>query len=227
MERIKLHIVNIRKMRKFQDAPVDTMGCHKLANISATQKDQRIHTLIALMLSSQTKDQILSVAMEKLHKSGSSMDELLKKSEKEFAEIIYPVGFWRKKSIYITRTLKILNEQYDNDIPQTIVDMCNLPGVGEKMAYILMSVAWKRIEGIGVDTHVHRICNRLNWVSTKTPQKTRIELEKVLPKVYWKEINKLLVGFGQTICKPIGPKCIQCENKNTCPYTIKNMDLLD
>lgn len=92
------------------------------------------------------------------------------------------------------------------------------------MAYICMSAAWNNTVGIGVDTHVHRISNRLEWTRkpTKIPDKTRQELEDWLPVEYWEEVNLLLVGFGQTICKPVGPKCGQCLNKDICPFSIKN-----
>lgn len=99
-----------------------------------------------------------------------------------------------------------------------------LPGVGSKMAHICMNSAWNIVTGIGVDTHVHRISNRLNWVKrpTKEPEKTRIELEQWLPYEFWHDVNELLVGFGQTICTPTHPKCVQCINQSICPFAKKN-----
>lgn len=92
-----------------------------------------------------------------------------------------------------------------------------MPGVGPKMGHILMNVAWGRAEGIGVDVHVHRISNRLKWVKSNTPEQTRVQLESWLPKEYWPTINKTLVGFGQTICRPVGPKCNDCYVSEYCP----------
>lgn len=102
--------------------------------------------------------------------------------------------------------------------------MCELPGVGPKMAHICMQIAWGEVSGIGVDTHVHRICNRLKWVRkpTKTPEETRKGLEDWLPKPLWREVNHLLVGFGQETCLPRFPKCLECLNKDICPYTSKS-----
>lgn len=116
--------------------------------------------------------------------------------------------------------------QYDNDIPKTVDELCKLPGVGPKMAHICMNVAWGELSGIGVDTHVHRISNRLGWVkkTTKKPEDTRIQLESWLPKEYWSEVNHLLVGFGQEICLPRFPKCDQCLNFNICPFSKSNKD---
>lgn len=125
---------------------------------------------------------------------------------------------------YIKKTSVILLNKYGGDIPKTIKELCELPGVGPKMSHICMQIAWGEVSGIGVDTHVHRICNRLEWVRkpTKTPEETRTELEDWLPRPLWSKVNHLLVGFGQEICLPRFPKCSECLNKNICPYASKN-----
>ena len=171
------------------------------------------------MLSSQTKDEVNFAAMEKLRKYGLTVDSLLDISDKELGELIYPVGFWRRKVTYLKKTALILRETCDNDIPSSVEDLCKLPGVGPKMAHLCMNIAWKKQSGIGVDTHVHRISNRLGWTGkgTKTPEDTRKALESWLPEDKWTEINWLLVGFGQEICRPVGPKCSECLNKDICP----------
>lgn len=117
------------------------------------------------------------------------------------------------------KTCDILRSQYNGDIPKTIPDLIKLPGVGPKMAHICMNAAWGEVTGIGVDTHVHRISNRLGWVPkpTKEPEKTRVELEKWMPYEHWDEINVILVGFGQTTCTPINPKCGNCLLTKLCP----------
>jgi len=128
------------------------------------------------------------------------------------------VGFHRKKTIYLKNTAKILHDKYNGDIPSTLEEIEALPGVGPKMARLVMQIAWKKSVGIAVDVHVHRICNRLKWVQkTKRPEQTRMELEEWVPREYWAPLNKLLVGFGQIICTPIKPKCHQCSLHNVCP----------
>lgn len=113
----------------------------------------------------------------------------------------------------------MLRDQYNDDIPNTVETLCKLPGVGPKMAHICMKVAWGEVTGIGVDTHVHRISNRLGWVrNTKTPEGTRKELEEWLPQEIWSEVNHLLVGFGQQICQPVRPQCATCLNHELCPF---------
>ncbi|EZA60279.1 hypothetical protein DMN91_011158 [Ooceraea biroi] len=217
---------NIREMRKHGTAPVDEMGCHKCADPNASPVVSRYQSLIALMLSSQTKDQVTHAAMQRLNTFGCTPAILATISDEVLGKLIYPVGFWKRKVEYIKRTSIILLDKYDGDIPRTVKELCDLPGVGPKMAHICMRIAWGEVSGIGVDTHVHRICNRLNWVRrpTKTPEETRNELEDWLPRSLWSEVNHLLVGFGQEICLPRFPKCSECLNKDICPYRSKSSE---
>jgi len=113
----------------------------------------------------------------------------------------------------------MLAQQYNEDIPRSVKELCQLPGVGEKVAVLTVNHAWEDAIGIGVDTHVHRITNRLGWTfkGTKTPEKTRQVLEGWLPHSLWSELNMLLVGFGQQQCTPVKPKCSTCLNRQLCP----------
>ncbi|XP_063534216.1 uncharacterized protein LOC134744367 [Cydia strobilella] len=212
-------LLNLRNMRANKDAPVDTMGCHMSSDPKAPPEVIRYQHLISLMLSSQTKDQVTFEAMERLREKGLTIDNVLSMSDDELGKLIYPVGFWKTKVKYIKKTTQTLKEQYNGDIPDSVEKLCKLTGVGPKMAHICMSVAWNKVTGIGVDTHVHRISNRIGWVKkpTATPEDTRKALEAWLPFELWGEVNHLLVGFGQTICLPIGPNCEECLNKDICP----------
>jgi len=208
--------VSERRARK--DAPVDTMGCEVLAEEDAEPKVRRYHTLISLMLSSQTRDQQTAAAIRQLQQHGLTVENILSTSEKDLSELISNVSFYRNKAKFIKRTTEILHEEYDDDIPGDYEGLLKLPGVGPKMAHLTLQCAWNKTEGIGVDVHVHRISNRLGWVqSTKTPEATRKELEEWLPFEYWNKINLLFVGFGQTICTPRNPKCPECKVNNLCP----------
>ena len=117
----------------------------------------------------------------------------------------------------------MLKNEWSGDIPNTVEDLCKLPGVGPKMAHLCMKTAWGVVTGIGVDTHVHRIANRLGWVKSKSPEDTRKELEDWLPKEHWSEVNHLLVGFGQQICQPVKPQCAACLNNTLCPFGVTTM----
>ncbi|CCJ28721.1 unnamed protein product [Pneumocystis jirovecii] len=219
----------IKKMRKTiaANAPVDTMGC----DVAADKDTSRLQTLISLMLSSQTKDTANAIAMRTLKQKlpgGLTLKSLIDVDEEVLNEFIRPVGFHNRKAKYIKETVKILERDYNGDIPSTIKDLVALPGLGFKMAHLCLSCAWNRTEGIGVDVHVHRISNLLGWVNTKTPEQTRLKLESWLPRKYWKEINHLFVGFGQTICLPRKRKCSECTLSflNLCPSSIKKDDTL-
>ncbi|CAL7937399.1 unnamed protein product [Xylocopa violacea] len=215
---------NIKEMRKNKTAPVDKMGCHKCADPKASAKVTRYQLLTALMLSSQTKDQVTHAAMQKLISYGCTPETIVGTPDDVLGKLIYPVGFWKTKVKYIKKTSQILIDKYDGDIPKTLKELQLLPGVGPKMAHICMQIAWDEVSGIGVDTHVHRICNRLGWVKkpTKTPEETRMALEEWLPKNLWSNLNYFLVGFGQEICLPRFPKCEECLNKDICPFSKKD-----
>lgn len=208
-------------------APVDTMGCEDLYHQASPSHEQRYHTLTALMLSSQTKDTVTAAAMQRLHTelapdaptdpttgkvltSCLTIANILKADPVHLDSLIGKVGFHNTKTKHIKQVAQILQSQYKNDIPDTIEGLVSLPGVGPKMAYLCMSAAWKQDVGIGVDVHVHRITNLWGWHTTKTPEQTREWLEGWLPHDKWHEINKMLVGLGQTVCLPIGRRCGEC-----------------
>lgn len=211
----------IEDMRSKKKAPVDSMGCSELAERD-NPKVFRYQTLIGLMLSSQTKDPITAEAMDNLKKHGLTVSNILNTEEAVIDKLISKVGFHQRKANYIKKTTQILRDKYKDDIPSTAEELMELPGIGPKMAMLCMQEAWKNCVGIGVDVHVHRISNRLKWVKkTKNPEETRMGLESWLPKDRWSKINKLLVGFGQTICFPRNPNCKECLANDLCPSAFK------
>ena len=218
----------VREMRKDRTAPVDTMGCETLAQAHMSERDKRFQTLIALMLSSQTKDTTNAIAMKRLQTElpspGLTLENILEVDSVKLNDMIYVVGFHNTKTRHIKAAAEILRDQFNGDIPDTIEGLMSLPGVGPKMGYLCLSAAWGKTEGIGVDVHVHRITNLWRWHNTKTPEETRLTLQGWLPRQYWHEINHLLVGFGQTICTPVARKCEKCVlgEKRLCPSVIRS-----
>ncbi|XP_028062356.1 endonuclease III homolog 1, chloroplastic-like [Camellia sinensis] len=218
----------IHKMRSSKDAPVDTMGCEK-AGSSLPPKERRFAVLASSLLSSQTKDNVTHGAIQRLIQNGLlTPDAIDKVDEAIISSLIYPVGFYPKKAINLKKIAKICLTKYDGDIPSTLEELLLLPGIGPKMAHLVMNVAWNNVQGICVDTHVHRICNRLGWVSrpgtkqkTSSPEETRELLQLWLPKEEWVPINPLLVGFGQTVCTPLRPRCTICSVSDLCPSAFK------
>ncbi|KAI1613158.1 endonuclease III [Exophiala viscosa] len=216
--------------RRNPTAPVDTMGCEDLFWRTAPPREKRYHTLTALMLSSQTKDTVTAAAMQRLHaelvpqvpdedgkiqQSTLTVENMIACDPKHLDSLIGKVGFHNNKTKFIKLVATILRDEYNSDIPDSIEGLVRLPGVGPKMAYLCMSAAWGVDEGIGVDVHVHRITNLWGWHKTKTPEETRAWLEGWLPKDRWHEINKMLVGLGQTVCLPVGRRCGECDLAGT------------
>jgi len=214
-------IESMRRDGIASNAPVDTMGCERLSVSEVDSPNFRFQTLVGLMLSAQTKDAVTAAAMKNLNarwSDGLTVHHIVHDiDEAELDKLISQVGFHQRKANYIKRTAAILERDYGGDIPNTLQGLMSLPGVGPKMSYLALQVAWRQTLGIGVDTHVHRITNRLGWVHTTTPEKTRMALEQWLPKEYWGKINILLVGFGQKVCLPVGPKCSVCRVNSACP----------
>lgn len=215
----ELQYNNIKEMRSQHDAVVDSMGAHSCVTAKSSGKERRFEILVALLLSSQTRDQITHAAMSKLFAHKLTVPNILITPEKVINELIYPVGFYPKKAASLKKIAIILHEKYADDIPATYKELTALPGIGPKMAHLTLTLAWGDCQGISVDTHVHRISNRLKWIPKPTnyPEKTRKALEDWLPQSYWSEINLLLVGFGQQICRPLKPLCSSCLNRKICP----------
>ncbi|WVF66948.1 hypothetical protein IAT40_001691 [Kwoniella sp. CBS 6097] len=224
----------IERMRRGLVAPVDNMGCERPRTIvDDNPKTLRFHILISLMLSSQTKDPVTSQAVSNLHDTlpgGLTAQSLADASVDTVYDCINKVGFWRRKADYIQEAARTLLErpgEDKGDVPRTLEGLCELKGVGPKMAFLALQCAWDINAGIGVDVHVHRITNRLKWHKppTTTPEQTRLNLQSWLPPELHKPINPMLVGFGQMICLPVGPRCDVCllGQKKICPSRVANV----
>ncbi|MFH1212006.1 MAG: endonuclease III [Candidatus Woesearchaeota archaeon] len=171
--------------------------------------------LVATILSARTNDKHTAIAASKLFSKIKNSSELERLSEKEIQELIYPVGFYKNKARFLKQLPKALKENFNNKIPDNVEDLLKLSGVGRKTANLVVAVAFNR-PAVCVDTHVHKIMNRLGYVKTKNPFETEMALRKKLPRKYWTTINSLMVAFGQSICRPISPKCSICKLKKYC-----------
>jgi len=166
--------------------------------------------LISTVLSSRTKDEVTARASEKLFLKAPNPQKLSRLSEEEIIGLIYPVGFYRIKAKNIKSIANILLQEYNGMVPNKLDHLLQFPGVGRKTANLVLGIAFK-IDTITVDTHVHRISNRLGIVKTEIPGETEQDLQMILPKKYWISFNTYLVAHGQSICKPISPLCSQCN----------------
>ncbi|UCG00266.1 MAG: endonuclease III [Spirochaetaceae bacterium] len=168
------------------------------------------------MISLRTKDEVTATASERLLARAPTAQALLRLESKEIAELIYPAGFYNTKAKNLKAMAEALVSLYGGRVPEAMEQLLALPGVGRKTANLVRNLGYD-LEGICVDTHVHRISNRLGWVQTKTPEQTESALETVLPRKYWIPINELLVRFGQTLCTPLSPFCSRCPIRTLCP----------
>jgi endonuclease-3 len=166
--------------------------------------------LISCLLSLRTQDATTLAASDRLFAIAHDPKTMLETDVRTIRKAIYPVSFYRVKSITIHQICRHLFDRFEGNVPSDIDDLLTLPGVGRKTANIVVTIAFHK-KGIAVDTHVHRISNRWGYVRTKTPDDTEMALRRKLPKRYWLEFNDLLVAYGQNLCKPISPFCSHCK----------------
>ena len=178
--------------------------------------------LVGTILSARTKDACTAGAVKRLFAARGrpagepfSPDDLERLTRSEIERLIYPVGFFRDKARHLKALPGVLKDRFGGVLPNTVEELCELPGVGRKTANLTVAVGFD-LPAICVDVHVHRICNRLGLVKTKTPLETEMTLRALLPVKYWKTWNSHLVSFGQTRCSPLRPKCDGCPVKKYC-----------
>jgi len=186
--------------------------------------DNPYKMLITTILSARAKDEVTYPVSKKLFKKYSSFKSLANAKQKDVEKIIKKIGFYKTKAKRIIKTAKIIRNKYNGKVPDTEKELKKLPGVGQKVAACMLVYAFGK-PAIPVDTHVHRVSNRLGWVKTKNPNKTQTKLEKLIPKKYWKIVNEVLVLHGQNICLPRVPKCSKCPINKYCKKTgVKKYD---
>ncbi len=171
--------------------------------------------LISTIMSARAKDEVTEVLAEKLFEKYPTAEKLARANKKDVINIIRRIGFYNAKSKNIINSSKMLLEKFEGKVPRTMEQLIELPGVGRKVANCVMVYAYKQ-DAIPVDTHVHRISNRLGWVKTKMPEETEEKLEKLVPRKHWQLINDTFVSHGKTICAPISPFCSKCPIYNYC-----------
>lgn len=175
------------------------------------------HILVTVMLTAQTRDALVAKMMPSIFRVIKSPKDLQSLTIAELEKLIFPVSFYHTKARNLKRLGSILIEKYAGSVPRNFHELIELPGVGEKTAHIVLHRTVSSKHGIGVDTHVHRISNRLGFIKTKTPPQSERALQKVLASKYWPDYNHLLVKWGQNICTPISPRCSECALRQWCP----------
>ena len=179
-----------------------------VTEISRRRKDP-FKVLISTVLSLRTKDETTAAASGRLYRLAETPEAMLKLTVEQISKAIYPVGFYRTKAENIIEICRDLIRRFDSRVPDELEQLLSLKGVGRKTANLVLTLGYGK-PGICVDTHVHRISNRLGYVKTKTPEQTEFALREKLPGEYWIIYNDLLVAFGQNLCKPVSPFCSRC-----------------
>ena len=196
---------------------IDGLDLPAVEKISESSQEDPFQILIGTLLSARTQDATTAAASARLFAKAPTPKAMLKLTVKQIEKLIYPVSFYRHKAKHVKETCRILLETFDGVVPGTMEELLTLPGVGRKTANLVLILAFESKKNICVDTHVHRISNRLGWVNTRTPDETEQALYKATDRRWWPTINLYLVTWGQNVCRPVYPRCGQCAIARWCP----------
>ena len=203
-------------MRRLTRA-IDGLDEPAVEKIAKDQQDDPFQILVATMLSAQTKDAVTAAASARLFRVARTPKQVAALPLARIRRLIYPVSFYRNKAVHVKTACRQLLERYGGRVPPTMEELLTLPGVGRKTANLVLILAHRSPDNICVDTHVHRIANRLGWVRTRTPDETEHALYRATPRRWWPLINLYLVTWGQNVCRPVYPLCPQCVLADICP----------
>jgi len=194
-------------------------GMEELAveKISDDSKEDPFQVLIATMLSAQTKDAVTHAASTRLFRVARRPRTMAALPVSRIEKLIYPVSFYRVKARHVKKACGELLARFGGKVPDRMEDLLTLPGVGRKTANLVLILSHASRDNICVDTHVHRIANRLGWVRTRTPDKTELALYQTIHRKWWPSVNLYLVTWGQNVCRPVYPKCGACVVSTLCP----------
>jgi endonuclease III len=185
--------------------------------ISEAQQEDPFQILIATLLSARTQDATTHAAATRLFRRARTPKTMAKLPVKEIERLIYPVSFYRNKARHVKACCEMLVTRFGGQVPRTMEELVMLPGVGRKTANLVLILGFKSLENICVDTHVHRISNRLGWVRTELPDETEQALYRNTDRQWWPYINLYLVTWGQNVCRPLYPRCGDCVLAADCP----------
>lgn len=210
----KSHIHQIIKILKKE---LDVGEMPIVSHLAESERDPFV-ILISTLLSLRTKDEVTAEATDRLLALACTPEEMLRVPRDKIARAIYPVGFYRNKAKTIHHVCRELIDRFNSRVPDDLDELLSIKGIGRKTANLVITLAYGK-DGICVDTHVHRISNRLGYVTTKSPDETEMALRDTLPRRYWIIYNTLLVFFGRKTCKPVSPFCSTCPISKYCDRT--------
>jgi endonuclease-3 len=205
-------------MRSLAQA-IEGLALPAVEKISLEQEKDPFQILIATLLSARTQDATTLAASTRLFQVARTPDAVLQLTTRQIERLIYPVSFYRNKARHVKAASRVLLERFSGRVPATLEELLMLPGVGRKTANLVLILAFRSDRSICVDTHVHRISNRLGWVRTRTPEETEQALYRACAPQWWPYINQYLVTWGQNVCRPVYPRCASCALAASCPKT--------
>jgi endonuclease-3 len=195
---------------------IDGLELPAVEKISESSREDPFQVLIGTLLSARTQDATTAAASERLFAVARTPKAMAALTVKRIERLIYPVSFYRHKARHVKATCRILVDQFNGRVPRTMDELLTLPGVGRKTANLVLILAFKSVKNICVDTHVHRISNRLGWVKTTSPDETEQALYESTAPRWWPIINLYLVTWGQNVCRPVYPRCGDCVISKWC-----------
>jgi endonuclease-3 len=196
---------------------IDGLELPAVEKISESSQEDPFQVLIGTLLSARTQDATTAAASERLFAAARTPKTMAALTVKRIERLIYPVSFYRHKARHVKATCRILVDRFRSRVPRTMEELLTLPGVGRKTANLVLILAFKSAKNICVDTHVHRISNRLGWVKTASPDETEQALYESTTPRWWPIINLYLVTWGQNVCRPVYPRCGECVISRWCP----------
>ena len=196
---------------------IDGMDIPAVEKISSEHAEDPFRVLIGTLLSARTQDQTTHAASTRLFQAAPTPEAMAALPVKRLEKLIYPVGFYRNKAKFVKAAAAAIVDRFGGHVPASLDEMVTLPGVGRKTANLVMIIAFQSADHICVDTHVHRISNRLGWVSTADPEETEQALYAAVERRWWALLNRYLVTWGQNVCRPVYPRCGACAINPDCP----------
>jgi endonuclease-3 len=195
---------------------IDGLDLPAVEKISEENQEDPFHVLIGTILSARTQDRTTAAASARLFSAARTLRTMAELPVKEIERLIYPVSFYRNKARHVKAACRMLVDRFAGRVPSTMEELLMLPGVGRKTANLVLILSFKSRKNICVDTHVHRISNRLGWVQTRTPEETEQALYAATNARWWPYINLYLVTWGQNVCRPLSPRCGACAIRPYC-----------
>jgi endonuclease-3 len=208
---------NVEAVMRTLARAIDGLDLPAVEKISESQENDPFRVLIATLLSARTQDATTLAASTRLFKVARTPRTMARLPVRRIEALIYPVSFYRHKAKHLKATCAMLVDRFGGRVPTTMEELLTLPGVGRKTANLVLILAFKSQRNICVDTHVHRISNRLGWVGTRTPDETEASLYQATAEQWWPYINLYLVTWGQNVCRPVYPRCPVCVLRPMCP----------